>query len=163
MILPPGESFEDILNVKGLGSGRYRLLKEAEFESTGEEISLIKEFNVDRPDEPEDEIPVYGYRYSLGLSEVSRESPDRPMLEVYNLGARSLFFDSSYVLEHEQEGIWVKVYECEPGKVTEVEMGETFKLKIGESDMPSGDYRVSLSFGIEGTTAKDVIELEFPK
>jgi hypothetical protein len=162
IILPPGDSFEDTLNVKGLDSGRYRVLKEVEFEGTGEQITLITEFEVDRPDEPEDEIPIFGYRYSLGLSEVSRESPDKPMLEVYNLGTRSLFFDSSYVLEHMQEGKWVKVYEGEPGNVTEVEMGETFTLKIGEPDMSPGDYMVSLSFGIEDTTAKDVIELEFP-
>lgn len=53
------------------------------------------------------------------------------------------------------------MYESKPEDMTEVEMGETFKLKIGKPDTASGEYRLSLPVGTEGTKAVDVIKVRF--
>jgi len=161
--LSPGGIFDSEINVKGLDSGRYRVLKEMDAEGTELEETLVAEFTVDRPKEPCNQIPEYGYRYTWGLSRESIESPDRSMLQLINLGARALYFDSIYALDVKQGEEWVRYYENNTQSQITVKRGETYKLKLGIPDMPPGDYRLIVTFGIEGTTATETLMIMFDR
>jgi len=74
-----------------------------------------------------------------------------------NFGARTLYFNSSFTLE-KKTGEWrvIHVEEAEPG-LTAMEWGDEYRLVIGEAPFESGKYRLTVVFGMEGTSYRETL------
>jgi hypothetical protein len=161
LIHEPGVTRSYKMEVEGLDSGNYRVKKEVEAEGTDLEEVLLAGFTVERPFEPDTgEPPRFGFRYTTMFADESMESPDRPMLMVTNLGARKLYF-TGYRLIRYEKGEAVDVYVNDTDSVTEVAWGETFKLKVGEPPLTSGQYELVVEFGVEHTSFRETLRKEF--
>ncbi len=82
------------------------------------------------------------------------------MLMVTNLGARKLYF-TGYRLIRYEKGEAVDVYVNDTDSITEVAWGETFKLKVGEPPLTSGQYELVVEFGVEHTSFRETLRKEF--
>jgi len=162
-VVSPGGTCSQKMNIVGLDSGTYRVSKDVEAEGTSLKQTLYAQFTVNRPPEDPDESPRWGYRVSWGLAEESVESPDRPMLELVNLGTRRLYMDGSYILDVEEFGTWRPLTMYEPNETHQqtVESGGVYKLIIGEPGLKPGRYRLSIEIGVEGTTARKTLRVDF--
>jgi len=157
-----GGKYSHKMDVVGLDSGRYRATKDIDAERTSLEEKPYAYFTVDRPPEEDTgELPSYGFSYQYVIIPYTKNSPDGPKFILLNFGARSLYFDSSYTLE-KKTGEWHEIYaeEAEPD-LTIVKWGEEYTLKIGEPPFESGRYRLTIVFGIEGTSAKEKLVEDF--
>jgi len=158
--LGAGGELSQSVNVTGLDSGIYRVSKEIEF--GGQKQRFYAEFNVTRPIESGDVLPRWGLRYEAGVAEASVESPDRPMLILDNLGARTLYLDDSYTLLRDENGVYKAFYQRDSsGNTSTVEWGRVFKLIISEPNLPAGNYRLIKVLGVQGSTAKKTLQLDF--
>jgi hypothetical protein len=156
--LGPGGRYNHKMEVVGLDSGSYRATKDIQAEGGSLEKPYAY-FTVDRPMEGDTgETPSYGFRYHYMISPYIRKSPEGPKLIFMNFGARTLYFDSSFTLEKKANGQWfeIKVKEAE-GDVAAVRWGEEYKLVIGEAPFESGKYRLTVVFGVEGTSYKETL------
>lgn len=162
-VVSPGGSYSQKMNIVGLDSGTYRVLKEVKADGTNLKQTLCAQFTINRPPEDPDEPPRWGYRVSWGLAEESIESPDRPMLELVNLGMRRLYMDGSYTLDVEESGTWKPLIVYEPTETHQqtVESGGFYILIIGEPGLKPARYRLSIEIGVEGTTARKTLHVDF--
>ena len=160
-ILFPKGTHRNNMNIQDWDTGRYRVVKELKAEGTDLEETLYAEFTVTRPPEPTDQIPEYGYRHTYALATSSLESPDRAMLMLDNLGARAIYLDGTYTLDVKEGGEWTPIYVNTTKSLTTIRRGESTHIKFGTPNMPDGDYRLTLTLGIEGTTAKDILRVTF--
>jgi hypothetical protein len=97
----PGEEFTQTIDILGLTSGTYRVSKEVSLGGfSGEHVEVSAEFTVDRPPDDSEGVPVYGYYPMVtAISEESLESPDYPMLYLYNRGGLELTLPSAFRIE----------------------------------------------------------------
>ena len=156
--LGPGGRYNHKMNVVGLDSGNYRATKDIRAERSSLEEKPYAYFAVDRPlEEDTGEPPSYGFRYHYMISPYIRKSPEGPKLILMNFGARSLYFDSSFTLE-KKAGEWrvIHVEEPEPG-FTVVKWDDEYILVIGEAPFESGKYRLTIVFGVEGTSYRETL------
>lgn len=161
LVHEPGVTRSQKMEAEGLDSGHYRVKKEVEADGTDLEAVLLAGFTVDRPFEPDTgEPPRWGFKYATMFAHESKESPDRPLLMVTNLGARKLYF-AGYRLIRYENGEAVDVYVNDTDSVTEVAWGETFKLKVGEPPLTPGRYELVVEFGVEHTSFRETLRKEF--
>jgi hypothetical protein len=157
----PGHSLSESVNVTGLDSGTYRMSKEIDLNGSKQRLNAF--FSVTRPPESEEVLPHWGLRYLANVAEASTESPDRPMLILGNIGARSLSLDDSYILERAENGVYVPFYIKEAsGGASVVEWGGGYNLIISEpSSLPAGSYRLIKTMGVQGTSATKTLVIDF--
>ena len=162
--LKPGESYSLKMNIIGLDSGKYRALKELQVEGTKACQTFYPEFRVERPvDDDPNTMPRWGVKMSCWVAEESMESPDYPVMELINEGARKLIMDPEYNIEKLESGRWEPAWTYQPAVLvkTVVGWGETYKQILKVPQLIPGRYRVTKDIGIEGTNVKKQLQIEF--
>jgi hypothetical protein len=158
--LGAGSEGSQKVNATGLDSGRYRVSKEIGF--NGEKQRFYDEFNITRPAEGDNVLPRWGLRFEAGVAEASIESPDRPMVMLQNMGARTLYIDDSYTLLRLVDAVYEPFsLRDSSGNVTSVAWGSTYRQIISEPKLLVGDYRVVKVIGIQGTSATKILQMDF--
>jgi hypothetical protein len=105
----PGETYDQSIDVSGLITGLYRVSKEVDLGSNHKVV--YADFTVDRPHDNPNGVPSFGYNpFVVALAEQSMESPNNPMVEIYNHGGLTLTLPSTYHIEENVNGQWVTVY-----------------------------------------------------
>ncbi|MBN2334843.1 hypothetical protein JXL21_04740 [Candidatus Bathyarchaeota archaeon] len=159
----PGGMYTHNMSIDGLNSGSYRVTKNIYDAENAPLEPTFAEFSVERPPEEDTgEPPRYGFKYYYNIIPFTKNSPDGPTLRLMNFGARSLYFNSSYTLETKTRGQWHEVYVNEgDANVTTVKWGDEYRLRIGERPFTSGRYRLSIVFGVEGTSFRETLIEDF--
>lgn len=83
------------------------------------------------------------------------------MLILLNMGARTLIIDDSYTLMRMENGVYKPFYHEWSGDISSVEWGGEFKQIISEPVLSAGNYRFVKVLGVQGTTAKKTLQVDF--
>ena len=145
----PGEAYDESIDVSGMTSGLYRVSKEVDLGSAHKVV--YADFTVDRPVDNPNGLPSYGYDPMVtGLAQESIESPNNPMVEIYNHGGLTLSLPSVYHIDKNVNGQWMTVYSNDTRVASFVlSPGGVYK-EIWRYKFTKGQYRYIREMAVSG-------------
>ena len=144
----PGGIYTHRINIEGLITGKYKLIKNINYDDSN--INLSTEFSVNRPIINPESSPKYGYRLISFFSMESKDNFNYTVLNLINMGGLKLDISKGYEIEQLINDTWKKFYSYNATEEPVILNSQDKYSQILEIKFLPGHFKLTKDVLVEG-------------